>query len=167
MQSNWLLTVWYLLNTDKSLNFVVEFTKSAVELEIVTQDDVFHAHASPFRGEPRPELDQAWMGLLKGAMRIVMLYAVDALSCWYEYYATGYNTRVPAPGWQGPSQPNRSLVELNDGSGDLMATPYYLHEIHCLVSDSRAKTSYCADILTEIATGIPSSRALSWDVGEL
>ena len=31
-------------------------------------DDVFNEHGGSFRGSPRPELDQAWKGLLHGIL---------------------------------------------------------------------------------------------------
>ena len=74
-------------------------------------DDVFSGHEGPFRGDPRPELDDAWRGLLHG-----------------------YNTRVPPSVWVPAATPNHTLVELTDGSGDHYAVPAVLHELHCLVS---------------------------------
>ena len=45
------------------------FTDGAIELELRPFDDVFRDHYSVYRGEPRPELDGAWMDLLKGSLR--------------------------------------------------------------------------------------------------
>lgn len=33
-------------------------------------DDIFEHHESPFRGEPRPELDAAWQRLMRGKLPI-------------------------------------------------------------------------------------------------
>ncbi|MCJ1385520.1 hypothetical protein MMC17_008643 [Xylographa soralifera] len=87
-----------------------EWSKEATKIELRPFDDVFHDHYSVYRGEPRPELDHAWMKLLRG-----------------------YTVRIPAPGWYGPSRPNGTIVELLDGSGDTLATPAVLHQLHCLV----------------------------------
>lgn len=45
------------------------FTDEAIQLELRPFDDVFHDHHSVYRGEPRPELDRAWMNLLKGSLQ--------------------------------------------------------------------------------------------------
>jgi len=86
-----------------------EYTDEALDWEVRRLDDVFHAHESPYRGPPRPELDRAWQSLMKG-----------------------FDMRVPYPGWTSPSSPNFTMVRLNDGTNEGMAVPTVLHELHCL-----------------------------------
>lgn len=85
------------------------FTRNAMKLEVRPLDDIFGPHESLYRGEPRPELDAAWNDLMEG-----------------------YMIRIPPRDWAHPPSPNNSLVVINDGSGDHIATPAVLHEIHCV-----------------------------------
>ena len=104
-----------------------EFTRDAIQLELHSFDDIFNYHQGVFRGDPRPELDDAWMGLIHGALKpgCIMENVLTR--------ASGYNTRVPAWVPLKEATPNHTLVELNDGSGDHYAVLAVLHELHCLV----------------------------------
>ncbi|RDW81842.1 hypothetical protein BP6252_02954 [Coleophoma cylindrospora] len=87
-----------------------DFTKDAIKLEIRPFDDTFNDETgSVFRGEPRPELNNAWKQLLHG-----------------------YDTRVPTSVWVPDATENRTLVDIGDGSGDRYATLAVLHELHCI-----------------------------------
>lgn len=44
----------------------VAFTRDAIRNELRPFDDVLRKHESKFLGDPRPELDEAWGGLLHG-----------------------------------------------------------------------------------------------------
>ncbi|KAF2206323.1 hypothetical protein CERZMDRAFT_53352 [Cercospora zeae-maydis SCOH1-5] len=59
-----------------------------------------------YKGQPRPELDEAWSSLLNG-----------------------FNIRVPH---HMAVQTGFESIELSDGSRDLWATPTVLHNLHCL-----------------------------------
>ena len=100
-------------------------------MEVRTFDDVFHDHESLYRGEPRPELGQAWQKLLRGISHLTVYFR---LLIWVQ----GFNTRIPSPGWQTPSQQDRNVTHLSDGSNDIMGVPIVLHNIHCLVSNIAA-----------------------------
>lgn len=49
-----------------------EYTDSAISWELRRIDDVFHPHNSPYRGNPRKELDLAWQKLMKGIKMILL-----------------------------------------------------------------------------------------------
>ena len=68
------------------------------------QDDI--AALNPFRGPPRPELDNAWHDLVKNS-----------------------NIRVTADELR---RINRTSVQLSDGSGEYMAELNVYHQLHCL-----------------------------------
>ncbi|KAF2715975.1 hypothetical protein K431DRAFT_308168 [Polychaeton citri CBS 116435] len=80
----------------------------AIETELRTFDDTFHI-SGPYRGTPRPELDEAWAEPVRN-----------------------YTVRVPKPGWRNASSPNRILTEFQDKEGGIMGTFSFLHNLHCL-----------------------------------
>jgi len=87
-----------------------DFTKDAIKLEIRPFQDTFGDNEhSLFRGNPRPELDAAWLGMVQG-----------------------YNIRVPPSVWIPDATPNHTLVELPDESGDHYAVVAAIHDLHCL-----------------------------------
>ncbi|EXU99302.1 DUF3328 domain protein [Metarhizium robertsii] len=86
-----------------------DWIADGIEWEVRTYDDKFGNHG-PFRGEPRPELDEAWATFL----------------------FTDYTIRVPVPGWRNASSPNTILTEFEDETGGIMGTFSFLHNLHCL-----------------------------------
>lgn len=72
--------------------------------KILFDDDI--AKWNPYRGEPRPEMDEAWHELLKYS-----------------------NIRVSAEDLKAI---NRTSVKLSDGSGMYMSELNVYHQLHCL-----------------------------------
>jgi len=104
----------YLSRSEQNSNTVhlktYDFTKEAIKLEIRPFQDTFgDDEQSVFRGNPRPELEKAWKGMIHG-----------------------YNIRVPPSVWLPDATPNHTLVEIPDGSGDHYAVLAVLHDLHCL-----------------------------------
>ena len=87
-----------------------------------------------YRGDPRPELDDAWKSLLHGKALSLALNLLPTKDLDFTEQLEGYNTRVPASVWVQEATPNHTLVEFADDSGDHYAVLAVLHELHCLVS---------------------------------
>nr|XP_036583921.1 uncharacterized protein CTRU02_06052 [Colletotrichum truncatum]KAF6793180.1 hypothetical protein CTRU02_06052 [Colletotrichum truncatum] len=84
-------------------------TNEGFRLTLRTLDDEFDVQNPTnlkFKGQPRPELDEAWDGLLKGM-----------------------NIRVHS---SEAKQANFTSIELADSSGDVFAMPAVFHNLHCL-----------------------------------
>ena len=45
-------------------------------MELRPFDDVFNFHEGPFRGDPRPELNEAWKSMVHG-----MVYLLTTFDC--------------------------------------------------------------------------------------
>ena len=52
---------------------IKDFTKEAIQLEERPFDDTFSWSESHFRGDPRPELDDAWKSLIHGKLLPLLL----------------------------------------------------------------------------------------------
>ena len=91
--------------TAQNLKYDIAPASGVVTYQKVTYDAELNG-TSPFRGEPRPELDQAWRDLIKHA-----------------------NIRISEDELQ---RINRKTIELHDGSGYLGQLGVY-HHLHCLV----------------------------------
>ena len=97
-------------------------------MELQPFDDIFNWHKGAFRGDPRPELNEAWKNMIHGKLSAKRTSHRKVF-----LNSSGYNTRVPASVWMPDASPNHPLVELADGSGDHYAVLAVLHELHCLV----------------------------------
>ena len=49
---------------------ILEFTRDAVKMELRPFDDIFNWHQGAFRGDPRPELNEAWRSMVHGIVNI-------------------------------------------------------------------------------------------------
>ena len=56
-----------LLHQKNCLNSKI-FTREAIRMQLQPFDDVFNERGGSLRGSARPELDQAWKGLLHGIL---------------------------------------------------------------------------------------------------
>lgn len=102
--------------------------------------------SNPFKGPPRPELEEAWHKLLNPAAAVrVEKEVLDRI--------------------------NRTSVALQDGSGYMVGLDVY-HQLHCLVRSHRDNHIYrllnpiLRDERTEICPQIPSPGALQYDRGK-
>lgn len=84
----------------------------------------------PFVGPPRPEHETAWEDLLSGNITYHAFFTARFRVLSQRPYI-GFNVRISQKEVAGA--PFESY-ELRDGSGDLWATPYVFHNLHCLVS---------------------------------
>jgi hypothetical protein len=103
-----------------------DWISNAIELEVRTYDDKFGNHG-PFRGAPRPELDDAWGAILKRKSSEIIFWVSSPNSL------IDYTLRVPTPGWRNASSPTSVLAEFQDEKGGIMGTFSFLHNLHCLV----------------------------------
>ncbi|KAG7040098.1 hypothetical protein JMJ77_0010375, partial [Colletotrichum scovillei] len=85
-----------------------DWVAPAIDFELRSFDDKFGVHG-PFRGKPRPELDDAWADPLRN-----------------------YTVRVPKPGWRNSTSSKTILTEWQDAEGGIMGTFSFLHNLHCL-----------------------------------
>ncbi|CAK1359006.1 unnamed protein product [Cercospora beticola] len=84
-------------------------TADSTRYVIKTLDDNFEVRQKEnalFKGPPRPEHEAAWRALIRGM-----------------------NIRVPS---SAAAASNFSSFELLDGTGDVWATPFLFHQLHCL-----------------------------------
>ncbi|KUI71413.1 hypothetical protein VM1G_06740 [Cytospora mali] len=86
-----------------------EWIEDVIEWEVQVYDDQFGNHG-PFRGEPRPELDNAWD----------------------ETWLSNFTLRIPKPGWRNHSTPTSVLTEWEDEEGGIMGTFSFIHNLHCI-----------------------------------
>lgn len=97
--------------------------------------------ANPFKGEPSPEMDDAWNKLLGPTAVRVGKEVLDKI--------------------------NRSSVALTDGSGYMVTLDVY-HQLHCLVSEFLVLTMHLrrtngVRVAAEICQEIYAQRLLQYD----